>query len=230
VQAVILAGGLGSRLMPLTLETPKPMVKAQGEPFLAHLLRLFVGQGISEVVLCTGYLGAQIEEYFGTGKDIGLNIHYSRETWLLLGTGGALKQAEGMLKSCFFLINGDTYVPLDFRQLMHAFYYRCKKSMMMVYRDTDGLTGVKKDVALNKDHLVTAYMKGQDNPRLEFINTGVLVLEREVISGIEAGRRVSLESEVFPTLIEQGQMTAYETDQRFFDIGTITGFISLKNI
>ena len=97
MQAVILAGGLGTRLRPLTEEIPKVMVSINGKPFLLYLLQLLKGQGVNDVVLCTGYLGQQVRNFFGNGKSLGVSLRYSEEKEKLLGTGGALKQTQSLL-------------------------------------------------------------------------------------------------------------------------------------
>jgi len=99
VQAVILVGGLGTRLRPLTNTAPKSMVTVDDRPFLAHLLELLGNNGIIDVVLCIGYLGDQIREYLRDGRKFGMKIRYSEEKGELLGTGGALKRAEDYLRT-----------------------------------------------------------------------------------------------------------------------------------
>jgi len=113
MQVVILAGGKGTRLRPITYQVPKPMVPIHGKPFLQYQLELIKSLGINEVLLLVGYLGKQIEEYFGGGPKFGLNIEYSYEN-NPLGTGGALKNAEEKLAEKFLLLNGDTFLPMDY--------------------------------------------------------------------------------------------------------------------
>src|ERR1700686_1756541 len=113
MQAVILAGGLGTRLWPLTRQVPKPMVPVAGVPYLEHQLRLLKKQSILDIVLLTGYLGEQVEEYFGDGGSLGLAIRYSREPQPR-GTAGALREARSLLAGTFLLIYGDSYLPIDY--------------------------------------------------------------------------------------------------------------------
>src|SRR5687767_14814332 len=113
MQAVILAGGLGTRLGPITRAVPKSMVPVAGRPYLEHQLRLLQQQGITDVVLLTGYLGEQIEACFGDGRAWGLSVRYSREA-VPQGTGGALRDAAGQLAESFLLIYGDSYLPIDY--------------------------------------------------------------------------------------------------------------------
>src|SRR2546426_1133852 len=112
MQAVILAGGLGTRLWPLTKEIPKPMAPVAGAPYLEHQLRYLAGQSIVEILLLTGYLGDQIENYFGDGAGFGLRIRYSREA-APIGTGGALRQALPLLSPEFLVIYGDSFLPIE---------------------------------------------------------------------------------------------------------------------
>ena len=121
MQAVILAGGLGMRLKPLTEQIPKVMVAVNGKPFLLHLLELLKSWGVNDIVLCIGYLGRQVRDFFGGGGDLGIRIRYSEEGEWLLGTGGALKQAQNLLDDHFFVVNGDTCLPLDYRQVEGSF-------------------------------------------------------------------------------------------------------------
>jgi len=127
MQAVILAGGLGTRLEPLTKQTPKVMVFVNDRPFLQHLLELLKRQGIDDVILCIGYLREQIKDFLQNGERLEIRIRYSEENERLLGTGGALKQAQNLLDDHFFVINGDTYLPIDYTEIERAFI-RCGKS------------------------------------------------------------------------------------------------------
>lgn len=220
MQAVILAGGLGTRLKPLTEKMAKVMVPVNGKPFLYHLLELLKRQGISDIILCIGYLGEQVKYAFGDGRSLGVTIRYGEEKERLLGTGGAMKQAESLLDDYFLLINGDTYLPIDYREVESTFLKSGKKALMVVY-DNQENTGVKNNVALDEDSIVIKYDKKHRNSDLKYVEAGVLVLRREAMDFIEAGCAVSLEKGLYPALIQQGQLAAYVTGQRFFDIGTL---------
>ena len=218
MQAVILAGGLGTRLRPLTEEMPKVMVPVNGKPFLLYLLQLLKGQGISDIVLCIGYLGQQVGDFFGDGESLGINIGYSEEKERLLGTGGALKQAQSLLDDYFFVINGDTYLPIDYREVERDFLRRKSKAVMVVYDNRED-TAVKNNVALDGDLMVIGYNKGSPDPGLKYVEAGVLVLRREALELIREGDSVSLEKGLYPTLVQQRELAAYITRQRFYDIG-----------
>ena len=219
MQAVILAGGLGTRLGPLTKETPKVMLSINGKPFLLYLLQLLKGQEIKDIILSIGYLGQQVRDSFGNGKSLGVSLRYSEEKEKLLGTGGALKQAQSLLDDYFLVINGDTYLPVDYRDVERTFLKHNKKAIMVVY-DNQEDTGVKNNVALDNDLMVIEYDKESSNPNLKYVEAGVLVLRRETLNLIKGKDPVSLEKGLYPTLIGQREMAAYTSQQRFYDIGT----------
>mgnify|MGYP001058701250 CR=1 FL=1 len=219
MQAVILAGGLGTRLRPLTEQIPKVMVPVNGKPFLLHLLKLLKSQGINDVILCIGYLGKLIQDFFRNGEGLDIRIRYSEEKESLLGTGGALKQARSLLHDHFFVINGDTYLPVDYSEVERAFIKRGKKALMVVY-DNQEDTGVRNNVELDSDLMVTGYDKRSSAPSLRYVEAGVSALRREALDLIEEDRSISLERGLYPTLIQQRELAAYVTRQRFYDIGT----------
>ena len=219
MQAVILAGGLGTRLRPLTKETPKVMVSINGQPFLLHLLQLLKGQEIKDIILSIGYLGQQVRDYFGNGDSLGVSLRYSEEKEKLLGTGGALKQARSLLDDYFLVINGDTYLPVDYRDVERTFLKRNKKAIMVVY-DNQEDTSVKNNVALDDNLMVVRYDKKSSGSGLDYVEAGVLVLQREALNLIKEKDPVSLEKGLYPTLIQQREIAAYISQQRFYDIGT----------
>lgn len=219
MQAAILAGGLGTRLSPITEQIPKVMVSVNGKPFLLHLLELLKSQEINDIILCIGYMGEQVRTSFGDGRRFGLKIRYSQERETLLGTGGALKQAQNLLNNHFFVINGDTYLPIDYTEVERSFI-RCGKKALMVVYDNREDTGVKNNVELDADLMVIRHDKKKTDHSLKYVEAGVLVLSQEVLDFIKGISPVSLEEELYPTLIEQKEIAAYITNQRFYDIGT----------
>lgn len=218
MQAVILAGGLGTRLKPLTEQIPKVMVSVNGKPFLLHLLELLKSQAISDIVLCVGYLSEQIKDVLEKEESLGLRIRYSEEKEQLLGTGGALKQAQNLLDEHFFVINGDTYLPIDYREVESTFLKSGKKALMVVY-DNQKDTGVKNNIALEDNLMVVRYDKQSPGSDLQYVEAGVLILRREVLNLIKEAP-ISIEEGLYPALIQQRQLAAYITQQRFYDIGT----------
>lgn len=223
MQVVILAGGLGTRLLPLTRWVPKPMVPVSGVPYLEHQLRLLARQGLTDVVMLTGYLGEQIEDWFGDGDRLGLEIRYSRERQLR-GTGGALRDARELLADPFLLIYGDSYLPIEYRAVGARLKETSAAAVMAVYPAAAAETGVSPNVALDANGTVLRYdKKAKSDPELQYVEAGVLAISRQVLDLIPPGDVVSLEQEIFPLLIRTGRLSAYRTAQRFYNMGTHEG-------
>jgi len=218
MQAVILAGGLGTRLWPLTRTVPKPMVPVAGVPYLEHQLRLLAKQGIRSILILTGYLGEQIEEYFGDGSKLGLAIGYSREQ-APAGTGGALRDACEKLAETVLVIYGDSYLPVDYTATLAMLEGSSAAGLLVVYDNRLSDTSVKNNVDVDASGYVTRYEKDSPGP-LGYVEAGVLAFRREVVSMIAPEGLVSLEKETFPRLIASRRLIAQITTQRFYDIGT----------
>src|SRR6202142_2428115 len=223
MQAVILARGLGKRMRPLTESVPKPMIAVRGKPFLHHQFELLRSFGIRRIVLLVAYLGEQIEKHFGDGAALGLHLRYSHEPEPL-GTGGALKNAEAMLDEEFLLLNGDTYLAIDYAALANAF--RASEAMAMIVAYENSGARVPSNLALSADASVVTYRKS-DPHGLTHVDAGVIALRRDVLAEIPNGRKCSLEEEIFPKLIERGQMKAWVTNEPFYDMGSPVGLEAL---
>ncbi len=214
-----MAGGLGTRLGELTRDTPKVMLPFNDKPFLYYIISLLEKQGIKNIVLCIGYLGEQVKNFFGDGKKLGVNIKYSVESRQLLGTGGALKQARHLLNEYFLVLNGDTYLPVDYPEVEKEYLRLGQKAMMVVYNN-EANTGVKNNVALGSDQMVVSYDKKGTSPDLKYAEAGAVILRKETLGFIPEGEKISFEDGIYQRLIAQGKMAAYITRQRFYDIGT----------
>ena len=218
MQAVILAGGLGTRLRPVTATVPKPMVPVAGVPYLEHQLRLLAKQDIRDVLLLTGYLGEQIEEYFGNGSSLSLRIDYSREPHPL-GTGGALRHARAKLHDSFLIIYGDSYLPIEYGEAFATLISSGAAGLVVAYDNSREDTSVKNNIDVDDEFFVNRYQK--DSPdKLSYVEAGVLALRRGVVDLVPEGRAVSLEQEIFPQLIASRSLIAFITTRRFYDIGT----------
>jgi NDP-sugar pyrophosphorylase family protein len=219
MQAVILAGGLGTRMGPVTRDIPKPMVPIAGAPFLVHQLRLLRSYEIRDIVLLTGYLGEQISGYFKSGAEFGVRLQYSQEP-VPLGTGGALALAAPLLGDSFLLLYGDSYLPIAYPEVLSRLEVGRKGSLMVVYDNRHEDTSVRNNVALDDAGSVLRYDKTGQSEDLQYVEAGVLAFRRDVLSLIPSGRPVSLENEIFPELIAKRNMLSFKSAQRFFDIGT----------
>jgi NDP-sugar pyrophosphorylase family protein len=226
MQAVILAGGLGTRLRSLTEKIPKALVPVAGRPFIEYQIDVFRRYGVTDLIVCVGYLGHMIEEYLGDGRRYGVSVRYGYEGENLLGTAGAVKNVERFLDSVFFVQYGDSYLQVDYRDVMSSFLRRGALGLMVVYRNEDRWDRSNVVVA---DGFVRAYDKARRLPGMVYIDYGVSVLRRDVLSRIPAGVQVDL-SEVFQGLIEENQLLAYEAAVRFYEIGSWSGLREFEEL
>lgn len=226
MQIVIMSGGLSTRLGPLTSRIPKAMVDVRGRPFLEHQLELLKRHGVDDVVLCVGHLSETIESHFGDGKRLGLRIRYSHDGPQLLGTAGALKRASRLLDQAFLMLDGDTYLPVDYRDVWAHFEYRRKAALMVVYKNKDRYD--KSNVAVEAG-LVKTYDRSRTATGLESIHAGLSVLTHETLALIPDGRP-SGQDEMWAQLIARGELAAYETDQRFYEIGSVSGLEEFRRL
>ena len=219
MQAVILAGGLGTRLRPITHQITKPMVPVAGKPYLEHQLRLLREQSITDVILLVGYLGHQIEDYFADGRGFGLTVRYSHEA-SPLGTGGALREARNLLDQRFLLIYGDSYLPIEYRGPMERLAACGAAGAIVLCDNRREDTSVTSNIALDSAGYVTRYEKDKpSDPELQYVDAGVLALDRSILGLVPPDGIVSLEKEVFPKLIAGRQLVGHIVTQRFYDIG-----------
>jgi NDP-sugar pyrophosphorylase family protein len=214
--AAILAGGKGTRLSGTVDDRPKVLAAVNGKPFLGYLLGQLKAAHIRRVVLCTGYMGDMIRESFGSEYD-GMTLAYSHET-VPMGTGGALRLAMPLLDSDPFLVmNGDSYCHAD---LETFFVWRREQNipnaMVLTLLDDVARFG---SVDMDGRNRITRFREKTQEISRGFINAGIYLLSRESIARIPADRPVSLEREIFPTLIEEG-ITGFQCRGRFIDIGT----------
>jgi NDP-sugar pyrophosphorylase family protein len=216
-KAVLLVGGLGTRLRTVIPSTPKPLAPVGNRPFLELLIQQLGSQGIRSLIMCTGYLADQIEDEFGDGSGLGVTIEYSKEPEVL-GTAGAVKFAEKFLQGVpdFLVMNGDSFLELDLNQLIQRHRtHGGLATMAVVSVENAGRYGT---VQVDSGNKVTAFCEktGGEDPGL--INAGVYVFSPAILGLIPAGP-VSLEKNVFPRLLDRGVYAAREQGV-FIDIGT----------
>lgn len=215
IQTVILCGGLGTRLKPLLDGKPKPMVEVAGKPFLERILDHAAGCGFTDFILCTGYRGEQIKDYFAAAPDRTIRFSHEKEA---LGTGGAVKLAAPMINSgCFFVMNGDSFCALDMKQMLAAHREKGALVTMALLRADSG----RKDggyVETDASGYVTAFSEKVFREG-SMLNAGIYLFDKQVLERIPAGRSVSLEKEVFPALCG-GELGSFEIREPVYDIGT----------
>ena len=218
MQVAILAGGLATRLGNLTRNQPKSMVKVLGRPFFEYQLELLGKSGIKNIILCTGYMGEQIERCFGNGKRYGVNIRYSFED-TPLGTAGALKKAENLLDGVFFTIYGDSYLFLDFSLAMSYFQSQNKLALMTVYKNYNCY---ERSNTVIEGNLVKKFSKKEKTEDMVYIEYGANIFKKAVLEMIPENQFCSLD-ELFPRLIDQKQLLAFEVKERFYEVGSPLG-------
>ena len=216
----ILAGGLGTRLYPLTERLPKALIEINGEPFLAHQLRLLRARGIKRVVLCIGQYGERIREYAGDGARFGLEIDYSPDGPALLGTAGAVRHALPLLGDAFFVMYGDSYLPCSYRDVEQAFRVAGQPGLMTVYRN-EGRWDTS-NVEFDGGRIV-AYDKKNRTARMQHIDYGLGVFSR---AAFQDTQHADL-AEVYRDLLHRNGLAALEVHERFYEIGSFEGIAEL---
>jgi len=221
----ILAGGLATRLRPQTESVPKALIDINGEPFLAHQLRLLRALGIDKVVLCVGYLGEQIVRLVGDGSQFGLQVAYSFDGPALLGTAGAIKQALFLLDESFFVLYGDSYLECDYAAVQTAFERAGKLALMTVYRNQGHWDTSNVEFA---DGRILAYSKRQRARRMKYIDYGLGVFRQSAFAGIPENSPYDLES-LYRDMLQQDQLAAFAVSRRFYEIGSPSGLDELRH-
>lgn len=217
---VLLAGGLATRLYPLTRTIPKSMLEVAGEPFIAHQLRLLREQGIQNIVICAGHLGEQIAEYVGDGSAFGVQVSYSFDGSVLLGTGGALRKALPHLAAeDFFIMYGDSYLDTDFQVIYRQFRQQQAAGLMTVLRN-----GNKWDASnvLFLNNCIVRYDKKDRTSDMQHIDYGLGLLRKEVLETWPENSKFDL-VEVYQALICEEKLAGFEVKKRFYEIGSEQG-------
>ena len=224
VDAIVLVGGMGTRLRPLTLSAPKPMLPTAGLPFLTHLLSRIADAGIEHVVLGTSYKAGVFESEFGDGSKLGLQIDYVVEDEPL-GTGGAIANVSEKLRHDTALVfNGDVLSGADLRSLLDSHGNRGADVTLHLVRVGD--PRAYGCVPTDSDGVVTAFLEKTQDPPTDQINAGCYVFKREVIERIPKGRALSVEREVFPGLLSDGlRVCGYVDSTYWLDLGTPATFV-----
>jgi len=215
----ILCGGLATRMRPLTETIPKALIELNGEPFLAHQLRLLSSRGIDRVVLCVGYRGEMIRDYVGDGAKFGLRTQVLFDGPALLGTAGAIRRALPLLDENFFVLYGDSYLPCDYSAVAHAFFERGKCGLMTVFRNEGHFDA--SNVEFHEGRIVR-YDKKNAIPAMRHIDYGLGVFRADVFAGLPNGPSCDLAT-VYQSLLSAGDLAAFEVPERFYEIGSLSG-------
>jgi NDP-sugar pyrophosphorylase family protein len=219
IPAAVLAGGLATRLRPITTKIPKALVEVAGRPFIDHQLALMHRNGMRRVVLCLGYLGEQVRDHVGDGSRFGLEVQYSFDGDKLLGTGGALKRASHLLGEVFWVLYGDSYMDIDYSAILAHFAASDALGLMTVLHNDNRWD--TSNVVFHDGRLV-CYDKRQRRPDMTHIDYGAALLRRSALERIPTDEPYDLAS-LYTELVAQGRMLGHEVFQRFYEIGNPAG-------
>ena len=222
---VILAGGLATRLRPITELIPKSMLKIAGQPFIAWQLEYLKLQKITSVILCVGYQGDQIERFVGDGSRFGLSVKYSHEDEELLGTGGAIRKALDMLPNNFYVLYGDSYLPIDFSKVQSCYQDSFKSGLMTIFENNNKWD--KSNVSYSNGTIIR-YDKFKPDGSMKYIDYGLGILNKNIFSFYEKSLKFDL-AEVYEDLAIKNQLTGYAVSERFYEIGSLPGITETEN-
>jgi hypothetical protein len=215
----ILAGGLATRLRPITEKIPKALVEVAGKPFVFHQLDWLQRQKVDRVVLCVGYLSEMIREQVGSGERWGIEVKYSLDGEKLLGTGGALKKAVPLLGKEFFVFYGDSFLPIDFLPVQEAFRASGRPALMTFLRNQGRWD--RSNVEASDGNLI-AYNKREPTSAMEHIDYGLGVFSERAFLGSEVNNSFDL-ADLYQALAQKGDLAGHEVIHRFYEIGSKEG-------
>lgn len=224
LSVVILAGGLATRLGPLTSQTPKSLLQINDKPFLSYQLEYLKRQGIYKIVLCLGHLSEQIIEVFGDGSNHGVQILYSLDGPKPLGTGGAIRNALNKLGNNFIVLYGDTYPTAPLGPILNRFIKSKKSGLMTVYKNSNRFD---KSNVIYKDKLIMSYDKSASSAIMNHIDYGINLFYTTTFQDWPINRQFDL-SEVIKKLISDNDLAGFEVRDRFYEIGSVSGINEFK--
>ena len=222
--AAILAGGLATRLRPLTDQVPKSLLDIGGQPFIAHQLRLLRSQGLEHVVLCVGHLGEMIHDAVGDGSRFGLRVDYSFDGAQLLGTAGAVKRALPLLDDPFFTLYGDSYLECDYRAVADTLARSGALALMTVFRNEGRWDTSNVEYSGGR---VLAYDKIHRTERMRHIDWGLGLFTHAAFAQIPERQAADLAT-VYQRSLASDQLAAFEVDRRFYEMGSPQGIEEMR--
>jgi NDP-sugar pyrophosphorylase family protein len=215
----ILAGGLATRLRPLKKKMPKALFKISGKPFIHHQLINLKKQGIKKVVICIGYLGYMIKNFVEDGKKYNIKVLYSEDGAHLLGTGGAIKKALPLLGDNFFVLYGDTFLPIEYIDVKKFYFKNKSRSAITIFKN-NGMWD-KSNVNF-KNNKIIEYNKFNISSDMKYIDYGLSLLPSKIFKKYPYKKKIDL-SDIYHDLSIQGNLLGFEVYKRFYEIGSIHG-------
>lgn len=222
----ILAGGLATRLRPITTKVPKLLVEVAGEPFFSHQLRLLKKNNLNRIVICVGHLGEMIVDQYGDGSKWGVKIEYSFDGDRLLGTGGALIRALPKLGDSFYVLYGDSYLPVDYQAVGRSFLESGKLGLMTVFENRGAYDASN---VWFEDGRIKLYSKKEKPPQMRHIDYGLGLFHAAAFDDCPRDAVVDLAT-VQTGLCTRGELAGYEMSERFYEIGSPAGLNELDGL
>ena len=222
----ILAGGLATRLRPITEKIPKSLVTVGGKSFLEHQLELLRRNGVRKIVLCVGYLGEMIEVRYGNGRSLGVEISYSYDGANLLGTGGAIRKALPLLGPSFFVLYGDSYLPIRYNSVADAFVAAGRPALMTVFQNQDAWD--KSNVWFETGQ-IRLYSKRRRLQQMRHIDYGLTVCSQSIFDDWKNEEAFDI-SAIFESLSEKDDLAGFEVFERFYEVGSPSGLAELDDL
>lgn len=224
MQAVILVGGLGKRLRKIINTKPKPLAPINGTPFLEYQIKFLKFYGITDILLCTGYMAYQITEHFGDGRNFGVSIKYSFEREPF-GTGGAIKNAQKLLDEQFLLLNGDSLFLVDIDSMLEFHKKNNANCTIAVTTDLDESRYGRIQI---KNHVIECFEEKTIN-KAGYINCGIYLFEKKSIAWDLLPEKFSLEDDFFPNFVKSNTVLGFESNSYFVDIGTEKSYTKFQD-
>ena len=204
-------------MRPILPNSPKVMIDVNGRPFLSYLIELLKDNDVKDIVIAVGFLADNIRDYFGNGKNFGVKIEYS-ETHMPQGTGGEIKLASPYLRDTFFVVNGDTYLPEDYKKIFDVHKQKKAPVTMMITRQPEGKQGGL--ISLYPNGFVRSITSGVTKGKSDWINAGLYLLEKKFVKNIPSDKRVSLENDILAKFFRDRTVFAYKSQRSFLEVGT----------
>jgi NDP-sugar pyrophosphorylase family protein len=230
MQCIVLAGGLGRRMLPQTENMPKSLLPVAGRPFVDWQLAWLAAEGVDHVVMSIGYRGDTIRRHVGNGRRFGLRVSYVDDGNVPLGTAGALRLVvdQALADANFFVLYGDSYLPIRLSHIESSYFMQAAPVLMTVYRDREGL---EHPNVVFDGVMVTRYQKGLEDPprEMQFVDYGISVWRRDIVRAMVPKGAVADLADLFGRLSGSGQLAGLEMQERFYEIGSLKGLNDLAS-
>ena len=220
---IILAGGKGTRVKKLTKQTPKALIKIYNKPFIEYQINYLINQGIKNIIISVGYQGNKLINYFKNKKYKNANISFSKDGKSLVGTGGAVKKIMRKNKGIYYIIYGDSFLPIKFNQIKNAYLKSKNNSIIVIYKNNNKFD--KSNVLLKRNKFI--YDKNNTLPEMHYIDYGLCILNSKVFDGYANKTKFEL-SDLYNRLTLMKKMSYKIVKKKFYEIGSYKGINNFK--